>query len=720
MMSKILMNITLFHTKLIVNTYTALSLPFYAIYQKPWRKIKLSNIKRTESFKQIDRVVWLRKGPPGHSPTLKCRTYLEALSMLDPSKQSIGIRDVLDEKIEYDEDGMPMVIDGRILKRIVLADHYRWETVGEVIEKIDSIAKGLYDIGVRKGDKVIIYAETSPDWFFTCLAISRLGAAVVTLFSNLGSSGIIYGINQTQAQYIITSEDLKDKMLNYLDKIPHIKHIVYFPSPAQNVSKSEIVTDVDLTSLKTLIEKSKNLPPINYELPSPDDLALIMYTSGTTSLPKAVMIDHKTLMSNINSMTISAEDNKFVNEDMILGSFLPLSHIFGFVFNIYMFINGAKIAFATPFTLLDSSPAHVPGQTGDLKLINPNLFVVVPLVLERFQKEIYAKLNQKGFLAAPLFTYFMDYKTRWVSRGFQTPIINRLICSKIRKEFGSNLQFIGVGGAALHRSIQSFIRSALDVKLINAYGCTETCGGVYMCNVNDLGFGVCGTPMAGVHSQLIDWPEGGYTTSDKPNQRGELVIGGDMVASGYYAMPEETSEAFYTDEKGIKWFYTGDIGEIDPEKGQLRIIDRKKDLAKLSNGEYVSLGKIETSLRSSRYVENICICTDLFSNDLVALISPNRKVLKELAKTINKEHLSHHERCTDFELLTIVHASIKETGKRANLKAKEIPARIALTPEQWLPDNNLLTAAFKLKRKNVYRFYEKEIKEMFDSILTKS
>ncbi|KAI7687029.1 hypothetical protein SSS_00449 [Sarcoptes scabiei] len=104
MMSKILMNITLFHTKLIVNTYTALSLPFYAIYQKPWRKIKLSNIKRTESFKQIDRVVWLRKGPPGHSPTLKCRTYLEALSMLDPSKQSIGIRDVLDEKIEYDED----------------------------------------------------------------------------------------------------------------------------------------------------------------------------------------------------------------------------------------------------------------------------------------------------------------------------------------------------------------------------------------------------------------------------------------------------------------------------------------------------------------------------------------------------------------------------------------------------------------------------------------
>mgnify|MGYP000453950259 CR=1 FL=1 len=95
-----------------------------------------------------------------------------------------------------------------------------------------------------------------------------------------------------------------------------------------------------------------------------------------------------------------------------------------------------------------------------------------------------------------------------------------------------------------------------------------------------------------VYGKLVDWEEGGYTTQDKPNQRGEIVIGGDMVASGYFQMPEETKESFYRDENGIQWFYTGDIGEIDPNTGRLKIIDRKKDLAKLANGEYVSLGKV--------------------------------------------------------------------------------------------------------------------------------
>ena len=102
--------------------------------------------------------------------------------------------------------------------------------------------------------------------------------------------------------------------------------------------------------------------------------------------------------------------------------------------------------------------------------------IVVPLVLERFQKEIYAKLNQRGSLAAPLFTYFMDYKIRWLARGFDTPIINKLICSKINREFGQKLEWIGCGGAALHPQIQSFTKAALNVRVINGYGATETCG----------------------------------------------------------------------------------------------------------------------------------------------------------------------------------------------------------------------------------------------------
>ena len=124
-----------------------------------------------------------------------------------------------------------------------------------------------------------------------------------------------------------------------------------------------------------------------------------------------------------------------------------------------------------------------------------------------------------------------------------------------------------------------------------AYGCTETCAGVYSMLADDLTIGNCGTPFEGVYAKLIDWPEGGYTTKDQPNPRGELVVGGDTVANGYFKMPEETDEAF-KDENGTRWFFTGDIGEVDRVTGAIKIIDRKKDLSKLANGEYISLGKV--------------------------------------------------------------------------------------------------------------------------------
>ena len=110
-------------------------------------------------------------------------------------------------------------------------------------------------------------------------------------------------------------------------------------------------------------------------------------------------------------------------------------------------------------------------------------------------------------------------------------------------------------------------------------------------HLDDFTYGRIGIPLEGVNIKLIDWKEGGYLTSDKPNPRGELVVGSDIVALGYYKLPELTDEAFYTDKDGVRWFLTGDIGEVSPD-GSFKIIDRKKDLTKLSNGEYISLGKV--------------------------------------------------------------------------------------------------------------------------------
>lgn len=153
-------------------------------------------------------------------------------------------------------------------------------------------------------------------------------------------------------------------------------------------------------------------------------------------------------------------------------------------------------------------------------------------------------------------------------------------------------------------------------------------------------------------------------------------------------MPKETAESFIVDSQGERWFETGDIGEVLPN-GCLKIIDRRKDLQKLANGEFVSLGKIESALRStSPYVENICICTDKYSNHLTGIVVPNRLALVELAKTkFNKGHLSFEQLCKDADVLQHVHSSIRNTCQQMKFAPKEVPTIIRLVTEEWTPDN---------------------------------
>jgi long-chain acyl-CoA synthetase len=166
-----------------------------------------------------------------------------------------------------------------------------------------------------------------------------------------------------------------------------------------------------------------------------------------------------------------------------------------------------------------------------------------------------------------------------------------LLCPKVREQFGGKLEFMIVGGAPLSPQLQALIKASLNVTLAQGFGATETLGAVICMDDNDLSYGRCGAPLNGVRLKLIDWIEGEYKVIDKPNPRGELVVGGYNIASGYYNNPKLTEESFSEDDNGRRWFFTGDIAEVFPD-GTFKIIDRKKDLIKLANGEYFSLGKV--------------------------------------------------------------------------------------------------------------------------------
>lgn len=201
-MSKLLVNLVLYNTKALVNAYTWFTLPFYAAAQRPWtrlRRAKTLGVLTTKDEK--GRTVYTRPSPPHlNHPYYKYRTISEIIPLLDRNREVIGIRDVIEEQTTLDEVGKPVVIDGKVLKKVKLSDDFRWLTVGQVMDRIDALSKGFKHLGVQKGDHVLIYAENGIEWFYSCMALARINAVTVTLFSTL--SMFCFGFECTHANVV--------------------------------------------------------------------------------------------------------------------------------------------------------------------------------------------------------------------------------------------------------------------------------------------------------------------------------------------------------------------------------------------------------------------------------------------------------------------------------------------------------------------------------------
>lgn len=292
-------------------------------------------------------------------------------------------------------------------------------------------------------------------------------------------------------------------------------------------------------------------------------------------------------------------------------------------------------------------------------------------------------------------------------------MLNKTLFRKVRYFLGGRVRLLLSGGAPLSPDTHSLTRTCLCVPLMQGYGLTETTACATVTSPHDRTTGRAGAPLLDVKVKLVDWVEGNYLITDKPNPRGEIHVGGYNVALGYYKNKAKTEEDFY-DAEGLRWFRTGDIGEFDQD-GVIRVIDRKKDLVKLQGGEYVSYGKVEAVLKTHALIDSICLYADPSKDFVVAIAVPNTSALQEFATEQKVEGVSAPEQlCNDPTIQEKVIATLQTYGVKNGIEKFELPKKICLVTDEWTPESGLVTAAFKIRRIYIVKKYENAIKQMYN------
>ncbi|KAK3874573.1 hypothetical protein Pcinc_020502 [Petrolisthes cinctipes] len=357
------------------------------------------------------------------------------------------------------------------------------------------------------------------------------------------------------------------------------------------------------------------------------------------------------------------------------------------------------------------------GTEGDARVAKPSFIISVPILLDNIVLGVTKKVEEQSFIKRCIFNSAIKYKTEHECSPFVTYLMKQLIFNQVQEEFGGKLKVIGSGAAPLTAKTHKAIRAMFDVPVQVGYGTTETAASVTCMDDDDTDTGHTGGPNMGVLVRLINWEEGDYMITDEPNPRGEVIVAGPVIAKQYFNLTKENEYAFF-EEHGQRWFCTGDIGEIDP-LGRLKIIDRKKDLIKLKHGEFISLGKIESRLKSLACVENICVIADPAKGQTVAVVVPSHESLRKVAGHVGIDEsasITIEELCNDWLVKEAFLEGLVNQGKELKLTRWELPSAIHLIPDPWTPDTGLVTATLKLKRKRIRQHYNDLIVNMYSRI----
>lgn len=578
------------------------------------------------------------------------------------------------------------------------AGKYEWATYDDVKIRMEHIASGLKRVGrMKRQDMVGVFSKNQLEWCLVGHACDRMSYVLVPLYDTLGPDAVPFIVNHTELRVLFCGQKQFKVIMECVAECPTLQLIVQFePCTRQQVQQAK-EKNVELRSLHEL-EKLGQMDLTPAEPPVPTDVATLCYTSGTTGDPKGVLLLHKNFAYTILQMRMRLQ----LCSSEVHCSYLPLAHVFERSTLAFLQSYGASAGFYQGDLLL---------LMDDLAELQPTVFVSVPRLFNRVYDKIIQGVAAAGGLKKLLFDRALAAKLAGLSDGYTTHALwDALVFSKIRMVLGGRVKIIYSGSAPLSAEVKEFLKVAFCCDVLEGYGLSETAAAGTSGSA-DIPMGDhVGVPHVYGQIQLEDVPEMGYTSRDKPRPRGEICMKSPTLFAGYYKEPEKTREVI--DERG--WFHTGDIGCWNAD-GTLSIIDRKKNIFKLSQGEYVAVEKVESVYLKCKYVAQLFVYGDSLQSFLVGVLVPDPEMAEAWA---NKHGMSGADASSakvvknlDFQKKVL--ADMARVARQAKLRGFELVKKVHFHPDPFSLEQGLITPTFKLKRPQLKAFFEQQIAELY-------
>ncbi len=539
---------------------------------------------------------------------------------------------------------------------------YTWEQTEKNILKLSKVIKE----NIKEGDRCLLVSENRPEWFVFDLAIMVAGGITVPAYTTYTEDDYRYLIEDCEPSLVVVSNnEMLKKLNNSINEKDFIKKVITLDEKAEvtnglNITNKEKYLDFNSILNNNLLAEDK----IENNKLKRNSPACIIYTSGTGGNPKGVILSHGGILNNLVG---ACEIMKpLFNSRPVFLTWLPLSHSYEHCVQFAQIAVGAKVFYAEKIEKLLENISEA----------KPTIMTAVP----RFYQNLYNKINmnlkkQTGFKAKLIEATLRLGRKKLLNQKMTFSekllnfIVDKLVRKKIKKQFGGNLRAFVSGGGALDKEIGEFLNS-VGLPTLQGYGLTET-SPVVSCNpIHKIKVETVGPPFKGNEVKIAE--------------DGEILVKGENVMLGYWNKKEETEKVIING-----WLHTGDIGEIDPNDGYLKITDRKKDIIVSAGGDNISPAKIENMITNEPEIDQCMVYGDK-KNYLVALIVPNKDFLNEKEK-INKV--------------------IEKINKKLTLLEKI--KKIQLIDENFSIENGLMTPTMKVKRKKVIEKYKNQLEDLY-------